>query len=135
MRRSICRSCGEVVFWFKKPDGNFHRPVDELEHGIWVIDDVVQPTSMTVYKFHYCDEEKVEIFKVKAIRDDVLQREYLEARNKAREEGLKYPCPKCDAAIGEACINISMKKKDLLKKTVWPHTERMPHAVGDQEVP
>jgi hypothetical protein len=53
-------------------------------------------------------------------------RQLLATRIATRIEALKHPCPRCDAAIDEACVNLTLRKQDIIKKTKWPHPSRLP---------
>jgi hypothetical protein len=54
---------------------------------------------------------------------------YKKRQREACQRALKLVCGKreCNAQIGEACVNLTIRKNTgIIKKTAWPHKERMP---------
>lgn len=124
---SFCRQCGETVIWPKKEDGKTSRPVEYVDAGFTITDNVISYTSTNVYKFHHCDPVKIEAFAEESAVQAAQIKEYSEKLREAQIEGLKRKCRKCGAKINEACVNLTERKKGNTVKIKWPHPERLPH--------
>lgn len=145
---SVCRSCGEAIRWAKRSDGNgTHRPLDMASEQMrFYVDTRGRVQKVPTYELHVCTDERSEAYAAEKIAE-ANERAELDDFRAARaahdahaetekfqravyELAMVYECPKCDAAIGQPCENLTARHSGTVKYTAAPHQERkllIPH--------
>lgn len=49
------------------------------------------------------------------------------------EIAVTISCPKCSVEVGERCVNLMERRRNLVKHTNWPHPERFISAMEQRE--
>lgn len=123
---SACSRCGTDVLFVKRLDGTWAAPLVPSGVGLVIHNGVA--FDETTYSYHECPlpetsgKQKHDAVQAQFARPDMnavrLEHNRLAEMNE---------CPKCDAKIGDPCVNLNKRKlgePDVVTK--WSHPERTP---------
>jgi hypothetical protein len=135
---SSCKDCGEPIRWARVAGtGKWHQPLEPIGVVI-VLDRNDHPTKTRAYLVHRCDEARVaaraewqhEHQQEELTRRELEQKKRLSAaqsrvrrrenaqlgifepgeRENRYQDAMKFTCPKCDASVGERCVDLTVLK-------------------------
>lgn len=139
--QNTCQDCGALIRWAKRPNGRTHPPLELASAETrYVIDEQGHVRQKVTYVLHVCEEGERSAY-AKTKREQAEARAQTDAFLAKRNEhdvaaevekfqravyelAMVYVCPKCSAAVGEPCENLTKRRSGQVIYTATPHLER-----------
>ena len=108
--RGRCRTCKALIWWAQKPDGGWHRPLEQYEPESLLVridsDGVARLMEGPVFVSHVCNPEEIEKAQAEITE---WNRTHVPNSSTLFTE-VEIACPRCGAEIGELCRPLDPEK-------------------------